>query len=136
MDDAAFPLLCDGAAAEICEQSHAPRRFTSTRPSIVRQWLEESDDCLDAGVVHEDVETAELFPGLVHHRFGISAFGDVAFDGDRLAALCLNGFGDLFSRLRTLDVVHRDVGALIGKYFGDSASDAAAGSGDECFFTF
>ena len=105
------------------------------RPLLVGE-LEERHDRLDARVVDEDVEAAELFPRLVDHRLDVGALRDVAFDGDRLAALGLNPFDDVFGRLRAFDVVHGDVRAFFGEDFGDAAADAAARTSDERFLTF
>jgi len=49
----------------------------------------------DAGVVHQDVDAAELVDGGLHDRFGVLRLGDRERRGDRVAARSLDLLHDL-----------------------------------------
>ena len=87
------------------------------------------------GVVHEYVQCAVAFEGLIHQGppgFGV---GDVGMDIDGLAAgvlyLSRDGLAVLVG-----DVRHYDLRALAGEESGFLCAHAARGPGDDSHFAF
>ena len=83
-------------------------------------------DGSDAGVGHDDVESAELFDAVVEHRFHVVVVANVDDRGDDALAELLDQRGGLFEVLRCrtgcrrvlellADVDGDDVGALLGQ---------------------
>jgi hypothetical protein len=86
---------------------------------------------LDAGVIDEDIEAAELFHDRGEHGFHFGGDADVALDDDggdaHGADFDSRGFGAFLVRV----VVDDDVGAVAGELERDSFANAFASSGDE-----
>jgi hypothetical protein len=86
---------------------------------------------LDAGVVDEDVDAAEILGGVGHHAHDILLAGDVALDEDFAHALLTNpaqagvhlllGFGRLVGGGQVVD---GDVRAVLGEADRDRLSDS------------
>ena len=70
----ALPLFSDDAPAEDlrAQPGAAEVDVDEARPLLVGQ-LEERHDCLDPGVVDEDVDRPELVPDAVDHRLDLGA---------------------------------------------------------------
>jgi len=93
---------------------------------------------LDAGVVDQHVQPAELGGRLPHQADGVVLLGDVPADEHVADAVLpkladagvdlLLGVGGL---LRVAQVVDGDVGAVGGEPHGDRLADAGAAAGDE-----
>ena len=90
----------------------------------------------DSGVVHKDVDTAEILDDLVDDRVRLFEVGCV-----RGIALGLHaqrgdlGFGS-FAVLVDRKVGERHVGALLGEFECDGLADAAGGAGHDGHFSF
>src|SRR6185437_16333325 len=85
----------------------------------------------DPGRVDDDVDAAELRLDRVERRRHRDLVGDVASDGDRLAAGRADLRGERLGALRVAGVVDRDGEAVLGEALDDAAADAAGASGDE-----
>jgi hypothetical protein len=86
---------------------------------------------IDAGVVDEDIEAAVVLDRRVDHALRSRAGGDVAADGDRVAAGRGNR-GDHRVRTRLAGCIVDDDGrAFGGERLGDGGSDALGRSGDD-----
>ena len=91
-------------------------------------------ELVDAGVVDEDVEAAEVLDGGVDDALGLGGLGDVAADGDGLAAGGGDGGDDGVGAGLAGGVVDDDGGAFGGERFGDGGADALGCAGDDCDF--
>ena len=92
----------------------------------------------DAGVVHEDVELAELVDRLLHHLAGQVVVGHVGEVGYCHAPALGNQLDGVFgcapaplAALATAEVVDDDLGALLRELHGVAAADAVPGAGDD-----
>ena len=88
----------------------------------------------DPGVVDEDIEPTQVGDGFVdgsRNGFGVGAVG---LNGNAAAARGLDLGDDGVGLVGRADVGDRDVGAVTGKSLGDGGADAAAATGDECYF--
>jgi hypothetical protein len=93
----------------------------------------------DAGVVHDDVEAPEGVDRLLDHLLRRVPVAHVGAVHDRLAARCLDLVDDLLRRGRVgagavavaTEVVHDDLGALLGEHERVLAPDATPGAGDD-----
>ena len=85
---------------------------------------------IDAGIVDENVDAAELFGDAFDHGSDISLVGDVGGDRDRpdAARLELGGRG---GRFRFIAADHRDVGAGFRQPPRHAEPDAAIAAGDD-----
>ena len=93
---------------------------------------------VDAGVIHEDIQPAEVLDGALNQSFDLRFIGDIGLDEYRPSS----EFFDLFSgrrgdilfvifppKRRLLLVSDGDTGALTGKFERDSPSDARTPAG-------
>jgi hypothetical protein len=84
-----------------------------------------------AGIVDEDVETAELVHDLLHRAFAKCLVAEIAGNGDRFPPFPF----DNLLRLRRIVVLAQvkdgDVGTLAGVQGGDRPADSAVGPSDE-----
>ena len=78
-----------------------------------------------AGIVDDDVETAEGFDGGVDEAIGEARFGDAAVDRDGFAARRPD-FGSHGVARLGVEIVDDDARALAREFQRDGASDAAA----------
>ena len=92
-------------------------------------------ELVDAGVVDEDVEAAEVLDGGVDDALGFGGLGDVATDGDGLATGGGDGDDDGVRAGLAGGVVDDDGGAFGGERFGDGGSDTLGCASDDCDFT-
>ena len=89
-------------------------------------------DELDAGVVDQDIDCAELFGRVLDHRLHFVALGHVGAVVDALDLEFALDLGALFlDRLRVAEAVDHDVGAFPGEAPGDGEADSAGGAGDD-----
>lgn len=86
----------------------------------------------DAGVVHEDVDAAEVGDDRVDQLLAILEPVDRAGIGLGAAAEALDLAHDFLGGLGVAAVVHRDVGAVPRQSQRDLAPDAAAPAGYQC----
>ena len=83
-----------------------------------------------AGVVYQDVETAEVRFCFGHHLASLVWFGDVRRENERAAAVGFDHFGSRFQQRSTpTDQRHRR--SLVGQRQGGRAADPAAAAGDQ-----
>ena len=95
-----------------CEQSHAPRRLTSTRRVHCSSVSSRNGTIVSMPALLTRMSIGpSSFQTLSIIGFDVRTLGDVALDRDRPAARGAERLHDLFG-LRGCDVVHRDVGAL------------------------
>lgn len=88
----------------------------------------------DAGIVHHDIDLAELFGDGVKdlsHRVGIS---HVELPGGGGATLCLDVFANRLG-ITVVDVGHGDTRALAGQAQACGLADAIAATGDDAGFS-
>ena len=85
---------------------------------------------VDAGVVDEDVDAAEIAGDALGHGGDGGLVGDVGGDGDRLGAASRQ-LGDRGVRLRLVAADDRDRGAGFGQSAGHAEPDAAIAAGDD-----
>ena len=90
---------------------------------------------VDAGVVDQDVEMAVSLDGGVDDGLGVGGLGDVALDGDGLAAGGGDGLDDLVGAGLAGGVVDDDGRAVGGQRLGDGGADALGGAGDDGDFS-
>jgi hypothetical protein len=88
---------------------------------------------LDAGVVDEDVDAAELGLRVGHHRLDL---GRLAHVGPVVAGLHAERGHLGARRLEFAEAVEHHVGALARQAQRDAVADAAGGAGDEGGFSF
>ena len=89
-------------------------------------------DVLNAGVVHQDVDRAELFVGFPDHRFDRSRIGHVGrvvAHGD--AVLCLEPRPNRFDLIEASQAVQYDIRTRSSVFLGDAETDSAGGAGNE-----
>ncbi|GAA3679639.1 hypothetical protein GCM10022267_78020 [Lentzea roselyniae] len=84
---------------------------------------------VDARVVDQDVEPAELLDRLADDLLGLAGT-EIALHGDVTVSWQVRG--DCFRRGRVGPEVDGDPVALVREGVGDGGTDAARGSGDEC----
>jgi len=83
-----------------------------------------------AGVVDDDLETAEAFDGRIYKALRKGGIGDVAGEGGGASAgLRDGGFG--LGGWNGVQVIDHYGSAVFGKLFGNRAADAAAGARDQ-----
>ena len=95
----------------------------------------DGEELLDAGVVDEDVEVAEVLDGCVDEALSLSGLRDIATDGDGFATGGCDGGDHIVRTSLAGGVVDDDGGALRGERFGDGGSDTLGCAGDDCDFT-
>ncbi|EGE56495.1 hypothetical protein RHECNPAF_6420040 [Rhizobium etli CNPAF512] len=88
----------------------------------------------DAGILDRDIDRPEFLFGGIVERFDARLVCDIADEGDRLAALGPDRFGNAVDQI----LVRRDdeIGALARKAPCDGGADAAAGPGDDDSLVF
>jgi hypothetical protein len=87
---------------------------------------------LDAGVVDQDVDAAELGGSVGHHGLDLGRLAHVGAVVPHLDARAATSA----RALHVAKAVEHDVGALAGQRLGNAQADAAGGAGDECGFAF
>src|SRR5262249_39907545 len=87
------------------------------------------------GVVHQDVQAAQVGDGLPDQRGGLLRVGHVGADGHRLAAAVLDRRDDGLGLLAPAAVVDRHVGAPLGQREGGGPADAPRRAGDQRHLT-
>ena len=86
----------------------------------------------DAGVVDQDVEAAETFADLFHHRFGLLRICHIAFDDERLFQFRRNVFRVRFVLpLLIGDVVNDALRAASAERLNHFRAEPARAAGDE-----
>ena len=90
----------------------------------------------DAGVVHHDVEAAEVFHGGVYEALEVGNLADIGLHGDGLVTKREDLFLEVFGGFRMHDIVDDDVGSLLGEFEDDRETDAAVSAGDDGCFSF
>ena len=83
------------------------------------------------GVVHENVEAAELFHGLVDNATADLFVADIARQQDAFSAMLLDALPRLLRIAIFLEIVDRHVGAFLGEGDRHRTADAAVAAGDE-----
>ena len=92
--------------------------------------LRQRHPVLDARVVHEDVEPAELVGGVGDRLHDGRGFGDV--EGGHLGLAALGAyFLGLAHQHRAIAAVQQDAGAVVGQRLGNGEADAAGGAGHQ-----
>src|SRR5207253_631630 len=89
---------------------------------------------LDAGIVHEDIDLAELRDGFPDDPPVIGGTAQVALHRDGPAAELLNRLECLLRALADHPIVYYDIRALLGEANGDRLANALAASGHEGYF--
>src|SRR4029077_18088848 len=95
----------------------------------------DGEELVNAGVVHEDVEVAEVLDGCVHEALSLGGLRDIATDGDGFATGGGDGGDHSIRTSLAGGVVDDDGGAFGGERFGDGGSDTLGCAGDDCDFT-
>jgi hypothetical protein len=89
----------------------------------------------DAGIVDEDVDAAKLPFGFGDEAFAVGNFGNVALNGDGLAAVRFK-IVDNFLRAGLIGKITDGNGGAVGdKTLGDAESDALIAAGDGRYFS-
>ncbi len=88
---------------------------------------------VDAGVVDQDVESAKVGSGGLHHLLNVGAGGDTARHGNGLAAAVGHQFGRLIQR-RLVHIRNDDARAFAGETERRRPANAPRPAGDECNF--
>ena len=86
---------------------------------------------LNACVVHQNVNLAQLGNSIGNHAAVISGVGQVASDHVNLAAKFCNCIGGLLRTFSNGAVVHNHIGAFLRKTNGDSLPNALSASSDQ-----
>src|SRR6187549_1220965 len=86
---------------------------------------------VDAGVVNEDIDAAEILFGLSEKAIDIGGLGEVGLDGDGFATLFADGVDDSGCAGFAGGVVDDDGGAVGGELFGDFSADSFGCAGDD-----
>src|SRR6188768_2434601 len=94
----------------------------------------EGRELVDARVVHEDVEPAKGGLGFGDEAGDVSGLGDVALNGDGLAAGGLDLGDDRIGTSFAGGIVNDDGRTGGGEVLGDGGADALGGTGDEGYF--
>ena len=100
------------------------------RPGLFVAIIVDREPHRNAGVVDDDVESAEMGRDVVHDGNDVIAIGDIEGPGPGLSAIGGDFIGDGLRTLRT-NVGHRDVGAFGREHARGSLAHAAGGAGDE-----
>ena len=87
------------------------------------QVFEAGNMKLEGGIVHEDVETAELFDRLRYRTLAETAVGDVALVDDTILSLGFNGLARDLGILRFGEMHDRDVRAFACEQHSHGAAD-------------
>jgi hypothetical protein len=86
---------------------------------------------VDAGIVNEDVDTPEGSLGVGKQADDVAGVGDIALQGDRLAAGGGDVGDDLVGSGLAGGVVDNDGRTGRGEVLGNGGADALGGAGDE-----
>ena len=119
-------LAGDGVGQEHAVQVHVDDLAPLGVGHLVRGGVD-----ADAGVGVAEVQAAQLGDDLVHHLLDVFFTGDVALQGDDLAA---GGLGDLLRGRHgglVVQVHDGDIRACLSEGGGGALADAAGGAGDE-----
>jgi hypothetical protein len=101
-------------------------------PTFDREVLD-LGDVLDAGVVHEDVDAAELRCGELHHVLDLAGFAHV---GTVVLGANTERFDLGLGCFGIAEAVEHDVCALLGESLGNGEANAAGGPRDKRGFAF
>src|SRR3990170_3836462 len=86
---------------------------------------------VDAGVVDQDVDAAELLDRGVDHALDVIRVGDSRLNSDRLLPLVLELCQQLLRLLLALEVVDHDLAAVVRQLAHDGAAEPAGATGDD-----
>lgn len=87
---------------------------------------------LESGIVHEDIELAEVFQALPHKMAAVIIARNIAWKDDGLASRLINPARGLIGALVFTQIGNRDIGAFARESDGDRPADAGIGTGDQC----
>ena len=105
-------------------------------PFLDREILDVGHE-LNAGIVHQHVERAEILSRLADHGGDLGRLAHVGARIERLDAEVLLEAGALFlDRGLVAEAVEHDVGAGLGQRAGGGEPDAGSGAGDQRGFAF
>ena len=92
----------------------------------------------DASIVHDDVESTEGVDGLLDHFATCFVIGDVAVvrHGDSAARLdegdgFVGGAACAFTGDTAAEVIHNNLGAVLGEFHGVTTANAVTRAGDD-----
>src|SRR5207244_10604997 len=88
-----------------------------------------------AGVVHQDVESAERFYCFLDRGFARLGIRGVRLNGDRLSAVAFNLLNYGRGGISTFGVGDRYLRPVYGQTFGDGGADTARAAGDKRNFS-
>jgi len=103
-------------AVQVDGEDLAPRGVVHLHERLVR---------VDPGIVHENVEAAELTEDFLRHPERVRIVTDVGLRDERPPAHRLDRIGDVARGLFARHVIHHDVRALLGEGERDGATDSA-----------
>src|SRR5438874_13274042 len=83
----------------------------------------------DAGVVDENIDTAEARDAFVDKALAVREFGDIALEGNAFASRALQRRQNFIGARLIGALAQRDVSAVASKPLHDSASNALAAAG-------
>jgi hypothetical protein len=89
-----------------------------------------------AGIVHQDIESAERGHGFLDSALNSFGIGGIGLNGDRLSAVAFNLLNDRRGRISAFRVGDGDVRSVCSQTFGDGGANTARAAGDECNFPF
>ncbi|MOA17024.1 hypothetical protein D3C78_1372640 [compost metagenome] len=105
-------------------------------PLFGREVLDQGG-VLDAGVIDQDVDAAQLAHRVLDQPAHRVALGQVRAVVDHLHAMLVGQAGTHFFDLGGIaETIQDDVGALLREGRGDTQADAAGGTGDKGDFSF
>jgi hypothetical protein len=90
-------------------------------------------DVLNTGVVDQNIDTAKLLFGKLHHGFNFGWLAHVCTVIDHLGAQSGN-FG--LGACVVTKAIQNNVGPLFGQSFGNAKANATGRAGNECGFAF
>lgn len=96
--------------------------------------IDQGFDDLDAGVADQHVDPAEFFEGGIDAVLNLLLVGDVHGDGEGFGAGLADFGGGGLGGIE-VEVGDDGVAAFAGELFGDGATDAAGGAGDDANFS-
>ncbi len=135
VDDAAGLFGCGEAPADgLGEEERGLQVGVEDEIVVGFGGFEEGCVLFYAGVVDEDVATAELGVGRVDHVLYLVGLGDVGLEDDAFAAGGLDLVECVLRAFGMAHVIDDDVRAFGGEADGDGLADAGRGSGDEGYF--
>src|SRR5262249_9057241 len=132
VDDRAAPPAGDhGAGRRLRAEEPALQIHVEDEVPVALAHLEERHSRIDACVVDEHVDPAELANDLPDHRLRTRRLRDVRLDQHGPPADAPNFLDDLVSRTAIVEIVHADVGAFTRERHRDGAPDTLLGAGHQ-----